>query len=1276
MAERSASREPRLTFALAVASAVLLFVLFCLAFPGLPVSRAFSGAASELGRPLLMLFLSFGVAALLLIAILRRRHRPELLAVCLAFSVMLHLFSLFAFKAVVVGSRVPEVRPRAGEYRVALGLPTVQESLVSQGVRSKPVDMPVDDSRRLEAARAASRIPEPVKSVPRAPAPRPDGEVRMPGAMSVKAPAVTPPAHETREQLQKMEDRPPDVTSPALAMRGEVTRPGQTSPTGPASGAKPFAPGPADRAAMRADESPSAAARPRPGDLKHPLDHQRMEVAGVSADRKPEVAEAIQTAPLRGTIDRLDFEAKGGLASAASRPGEPVSKPTAEVGLAKEVGDTQPLPAAPVARASVSMPQPRPAPGSLSAGTPEPVAPQQKSGPDQALASRPVSADLTSPQGIGGAPEPVARARGDAAAGAGPAAAPQDLKLAQRARVGQGDPASGMAKPQAGIRERQPSAVQPLAAATAERFVSPSEQPSVSRDLALQSQVYRSESQPLGDPAPRAAMLSTEQQAARPAADRFEPSDVAAARVESGLGRADLPKTRFAARPGASRASVGVAAGTLVESSPGSLSDGRAPASGGGDALSGARAGLDPAVLPVMDVGGTAPAEARPGGGPDGGRISDSTSASVAGSMVPGRARIDMQPTGASAGGRPTVALASDVPEDRTSLAGSGAYGAAPHGASAAAAAGGEISAAEVRPSGAPSDMRITVGHAEPERASSPGGAVGSPAAGGAGGGDSLRLAKAHVGGVADAPAMPGRAAVATGGGGVAREGATLVEAGGESVGSASPGGTAQGEPIAVGPAVAGSGRDSATVPIEFAALAVARPDASSGDGSAAASSSGATGPLRVGRADAASQPVTHVAARAGDPVSLAGAGGDRAPAPMEVESSLSAGPPKAGAGAADISAAPLANAPFRSVLAVGQAPEPDSVPQKAIYQMRKPEKRRQFIRELGGTTETEDAVEQALSWLSRAQSDDGRWDLDGFKTLRECGGPGDLAGEDVGVTALALLAYLGAGYTHLDGQHKDTVRKGLNWLLSCEKEDGDIRGAGRMYGQAIAAIALCESYSLTGDQRLLLPTQRTIQFIVQAQTPNAGWRYEPRTDSDTSVTGWQILALKSAQIAEIPVPVQTLAWTREWLDKVREGEQGGLYAYKPGHAVTPVMTAEGWFCQLFMGERERTRGQAESVACVMKAPPAWDPEHRSVHLYYWYYATLSLYLSGAREFEPWNAALTRAILDGRRKAGPAAGSWDPVCQLGPRGGRIYSTATAALCLEVYYRFLPLYKQR
>ena len=123
-------------------------------------------------------------------------------------------------------------------------------------------------------------------------------------------------------------------------------------------------------------------------------------------------------------------------------------------------------------------------------------------------------------------------------------------------------------------------------------------------------------------------------------------------------------------------------------------------------------------------------------------------------------------------------------------------------------------------------------------------------------------------------------------------------------------------------------------------------------------------------------------------------------------------------------------------------------------------------------------------------------------------------------------------------------------------------------------------------------------------------------------------------------------------------------------------MTAEGWFCQLFMREGAKQRGREESIDYIMDNLPRWEPSSRGgIHLYYWYYGTLALYLSGADEFGEWNAALSKALLEGRVVDGPAAGSWDPVCQLGERGGRIYATAISALCLEVYYRYLPFYKQ-
>jgi len=365
----------------------------------------------------------------------------------------------------------------------------------------------------------------------------------------------------------------------------------------------------------------------------------------------------------------------------------------------------------------------------------------------------------------------------------------------------------------------------------------------------------------------------------------------------------------------------------------------------------------------------------------------------------------------------------------------------------------------------------------------------------------------------------------------------------------------------------------------------------------------------------------------------------------------------------------------LRSLIAAEVAASRELPSKRAIYQLRSPDKRKEHIEALGGSSRTESAVEEALDWLASSQSKNGRWDVDDFEGAEECGGRGNQADADVGITGFTLLAFLGAGYTHIGGKHQDTVKKAIDWLVAGIGPDGDLRRGGQMYDQAMATTALCEAISLTGDTRLKPVAERAVQFILDAQNPGAAWRYHPRDDNDTSVTGWQILALKSAELAGITVPPQHYHWTELWLDEVRSGEEGGLYLYRAGHAVTPVMTAEGWFCQLFMGEQSKTRGQQESNAYVMQHLPVWSREvPGAINFYYWYYATLALHLSGSESFGVWNDALTTALLQGRVTEGPAAGTWDPASHIGIRGGRIYSTAVATLCLEVYYRFLPFYK--
>ncbi|MCR4412953.1 MAG: terpene cyclase/mutase family protein, partial [Thermoguttaceae bacterium] len=181
----------------------------------------------------------------------------------------------------------------------------------------------------------------------------------------------------------------------------------------------------------------------------------------------------------------------------------------------------------------------------------------------------------------------------------------------------------------------------------------------------------------------------------------------------------------------------------------------------------------------------------------------------------------------------------------------------------------------------------------------------------------------------------------------------------------------------------------------------------------------------------------------------------------------------------------------------------------KPAFRGRDPSRRGARARAFGGTEATEQAVERGIEFLARHQFPQGHWALD---RSPHDGSPGYTEaawGEmnsDTAATGLALLAFLGAGYTHMDGKHQATVRRGIEWLLRNQQPDGRLFTPGsdrtrfaQFYAHAMATIALCEAYGMTGDRLLREPTQRAIGFILETQHPTlGGWRYAPQLESDT----------------------------------------------------------------------------------------------------------------------------------------------------------------------------------
>ncbi|GIW91084.1 MAG: hypothetical protein KatS3mg109_1516 [Pirellulaceae bacterium] len=344
----------------------------------------------------------------------------------------------------------------------------------------------------------------------------------------------------------------------------------------------------------------------------------------------------------------------------------------------------------------------------------------------------------------------------------------------------------------------------------------------------------------------------------------------------------------------------------------------------------------------------------------------------------------------------------------------------------------------------------------------------------------------------------------------------------------------------------------------------------------------------------------------------------------------------------------------------------------EAALAARDPRIRVEMVRREGGTTLTEAAVARGLRWLAAQQMPDGSWRLRGYD------GRGGVESQ-AAATGLALMAFLGAGQTHLAGRYRAEVSRGLRWLIENQRPDGDLRADGDrqagMYAHGQATIVLCEAFAMTGDERLREPAQRAVDFIVKAQYQDGGWRYTPEEPAaprggDTSVVGWQLMALQSARAARLAVPPYTLELADQFLDRV-SFNQGSLYAYRPESRPTPAMTAEALLCRIYLGWRQDNPALRDGIHYLVEQHLA-DPNDWNI--YYWYYATQTLHHYGGEPWETWNRRIRDVLVFSQEKQGKHAGSWPPRGAWADAGGRLFVTSLAVCTLEVYYRHLPLFR--
>jgi hypothetical protein len=334
------------------------------------------------------------------------------------------------------------------------------------------------------------------------------------------------------------------------------------------------------------------------------------------------------------------------------------------------------------------------------------------------------------------------------------------------------------------------------------------------------------------------------------------------------------------------------------------------------------------------------------------------------------------------------------------------------------------------------------------------------------------------------------------------------------------------------------------------------------------------------------------------------------------------------------------------------------------------------LLGQYGGNKDSESSVDAGLGWLERNMQKNGSWSLKGPYS------GGAVFENSEAATAMALLAFQGAGNSHKSGRFQKNVAAGLKFLLRSQDAEGSffqsVQRDERLYTQAQCTIALCELYAMTKDSELRGYTQKALSYCLSAQDVEGagGWRYQPRNDSDTSVTGWMAMALQSARMGGLPVPDEALKHLSRYLDQAAVDEAKSKYSYLPGQGVPGLaMTAEGLLCREYLGWRPDDKRLIAGAKFIGDNPPRW--EERDV--YYWYYATQMMHHMEGDFWKNWNAVQRDLLVKHQDRNGKERGSWNPLgehpdiwAERG-QGGRLYVTCLSLYILEVYYRHLPLY---
>ncbi len=308
-------------------------------------------------------------------------------------------------------------------------------------------------------------------------------------------------------------------------------------------------------------------------------------------------------------------------------------------------------------------------------------------------------------------------------------------------------------------------------------------------------------------------------------------------------------------------------------------------------------------------------------------------------------------------------------------------------------------------------------------------------------------------------------------------------------------------------------------------------------------------------------------------------------------------------------------------------------------------------------------AVQRGLEYLRKQQKPDGSTS-DRYPTA---------------LTAMSVMAYFAAGHPPADKQYGPWLRKSVNYVLSKQNADGYFGAAdgSRMYGHGIAALMLAEALGMPRDDEMDDIIRRALKKAVQV-TINAamvkkapehagGWRYTPdATDSDVSLSGWQLMSLHATQQVGIPVPESVISGAVDYTKRMIGPD--GKVGYQNPTDEHPALRGLALLA-LVIGHQEKDPIVKKIVERLWADPIAWKGEH---FYYRAYYDAVGLSRALPEDWEKYLPKYEAVLLPHQKEDGSFDTSVDNEAQ---GAGPTYTTSMAVMALAVQRHVLPAYQR-